>query len=64
MTSTTLKNPPTHIVDPTKMTPREAEVYALYRAGLTTRQIAEKLGICQGSVGARLTIAKEKARSQ
>jgi DNA-binding CsgD family transcriptional regulator len=51
-------------VDPAKLTSREPEVYALYRQGLSAEEICAQLGISQGSVSHRLTIAKEKARAQ
>lgn len=62
MVSRPLKDPPGRQVDPSKMTPRESEIYALAQDGLTPKQISERLGIGRQTASTILAIAREKAR--
>ncbi len=43
-----------------ELTPREADVWALFRDGKSTREIASALGMSMGSVQVRLKNAREK----
>jgi DNA-binding CsgD family transcriptional regulator len=46
--------------DPSKLTPREAEVLDLMAEGMTTRDIAAQLGVSARTVGRSITLIYEK----
>jgi len=46
--------------DPTELTPKEAQIWALYEEGKSYREIAEALGLKTTSISTRLMSAKEK----
>lgn len=49
-----------HYTDPSRLTPKEAEIYYLHTQGKTRQEIAELLGITLGRVGRAINISREK----